>query len=62
MGYVIVIKIILYFIYIIYIYIAHKVIQQLASHMESKTISVILDKLFTNMKSASDELMKLTAV
>ena len=57
MGYVIVIKIILYFIYY-----STQGFQQIASYMESKTISVILNKLFTNMMSASDQLMNLTAV
>ena len=57
MGYVIVTK--LY--HTLYI-IAHKVFQQLASYMETKTISVILDKLLTNMMAVSDQLMKNTAV
>ena len=40
------------------LYIAHKIFQQLASYMESKTVSVILDNILINMVSVSDQLMK----
>ena len=44
------------------LYIAHKIFQQFAPYMESKTVSVILDNILNNMISAGDQLMKNNAV